>query len=73
MRRVLLCLLSCGVAFLSTALGDEPSDQAANEAAIRKAAASYVEAFNKHDAQALADQWSPDAVYLNRSTGSRSL
>ena len=69
MRRLLLCLISCGLAFLSTALGDEPSGQAANEAAIRKAAASYVEAFNKHDAQALADQWSPDAVYLNRTTG----
>ena len=69
MRRVLLCLLSCGVASSSTALGEEPSDQGASEAAIRKAAASYVEAFNKHDAQALADQWSPDAVYLNRTTG----
>jgi uncharacterized protein (TIGR02246 family) len=30
---------------------------------------SYVQAFNKHDAKALADHWSPDAVYLNRSTG----
>ena len=69
MRRVLLCLLSCGLAISSTALGEEPSDQGASEAAIRKAAASYVEAFNKHDAQALADQWSPDAVYLNRTTG----
>jgi uncharacterized protein (TIGR02246 family) len=50
-------------------LGQEPGDQAASEAAIRKAAASYMEAFNKHDAQALADHWSPDAVYLNRTTG----
>ena len=32
-------------------------------------AASYVEAFNKHDAAALADHWSPDAVYLNRTSG----
>ena len=31
--------------------------------------ASYVETFNKHDAKALADHWSPDAVYLNRTTG----
>ena len=30
---------------------------------------AYVEAFNKHDAKALADMWSPDAVYLNRVTG----
>jgi uncharacterized protein (TIGR02246 family) len=28
-----------------------------------------VEAFNKHDAKALADHWSPEAVYTNRSTG----
>ena len=28
-----------------------------------------MKAFNKHDAKALADAWSPDAVYLNRTTG----
>jgi len=53
----------------ASALAQQPSDQSTDEAAIRKAAASYVEAFNKHDAQALADHWSPDAVYLNRTTG----
>jgi uncharacterized protein (TIGR02246 family) len=47
----------------------EPGDQSANEAAIRQAAASYADAFNKHDSQAVADHWSPDAVYLNRATG----
>jgi uncharacterized protein (TIGR02246 family) len=31
--------------------------------------ASYVQAFNSHDAELLADHWSPDAVYLNRTTG----
>jgi uncharacterized protein (TIGR02246 family) len=29
----------------------------------------YTEAFNKHDAKAVAEFWSPDAVYQNRSTG----
>jgi len=53
----------------ASALAQQSIDQAADEAAIRKAAASYVEAFNKRDAQALAAHWSPDAVYLNRSTG----
>jgi uncharacterized protein (TIGR02246 family) len=53
----------------NTLRGEEPNDQSANEALIRKAAASYVEAFNKHDAQAVADHWSPDAVYLNRTSG----
>jgi uncharacterized protein (TIGR02246 family) len=47
----------------------QPSEQSADEAAIRQAAASYAEAFNKHDAQAVAELWSPDAVYLNRITG----
>ena len=28
-----------------------------------------MQAFNKHDAKALSDAWSPDAVYLNRTTG----
>jgi uncharacterized protein (TIGR02246 family) len=73
MRRVILCLLGCGVALSSTALGQEPSDQAASEAAIRKAAASYVEAFNKQDAKAVADHWSPEAVYLNRTTGEEAI
>jgi uncharacterized protein (TIGR02246 family) len=69
MRRALLGLLCCGAAFTSPSWGQQPVDQSANEAAIRKAAASYAEAFNKHDAQALADHWSPDAVYTNRTTG----
>jgi uncharacterized protein (TIGR02246 family) len=69
MRRVSLLLMILGVTGANSLLGQEPSDQSQNEAAIRKMAASYVEAFNRHDAKALADHWSPDAVYLNRSTG----
>jgi len=49
--------------------GQQPSGQSADEAAIRASAASYVQAFNRHDANALAEHWAPDAVYLNRSTG----
>ncbi len=41
----------------------------ADETAIRNSVKTYVEAFNKHDAKALADLWSPDAVYLNQVTG----
>src|SRR6476469_3168303 len=54
-------------------LAQQPSNQSTDEAAIRKAAASYVEAFNKHDAKALADLWSPDAVYRNRTTGEETV
>jgi uncharacterized protein (TIGR02246 family) len=54
---------------VAAAIGAEENPQAAEEAAIRQAAASYAEAFNKGDAKALADHWSPDAVYTNRTTG----
>jgi uncharacterized protein (TIGR02246 family) len=40
-----------------------------DEAAIRAVGEAYVAAFNKGDAVALADYWSPDAVYVNRITG----
>jgi uncharacterized protein (TIGR02246 family) len=69
MKRIFLCLLSLMVSGAGQISGQQPPDQSAEEAAIRRTAASYVEAFNKHDAQALANLWSPDAVYLNRSTG----
>ena len=69
MRRVKLLLMILGIVGTSRVYGQQPSDQSANEAAIRKMVASYVQAFNRHDAKALAEHWSPDAVYLNRTTG----
>ena len=69
MRTNLLCLLAIGTLGSGPLWAQQPSDQSTDEAAIRKTAASYVEAFNKHDARALAELWSPDAVYLNRMTG----
>lgn len=68
MKRVLLAgaLIAYCVAAVT---GAEERPQGADEAAIRKAAAAYAEAFNKHDAKALAEHWSPDAVYTNRTTG----
>lgn len=58
---VLLCLGALGRA--------RGADQAADEAAIRQAVESYVNAFNQGDAKALAALWSPEAVYTNRLTG----
>jgi uncharacterized protein (TIGR02246 family) len=69
MRVSLFLCLFWSIAFASFSSGQETPGQSADEAAIRKAAASYAEAFNKHDAKALAAHWSPDAVYTNRSTG----
>jgi uncharacterized protein (TIGR02246 family) len=68
MKRVSLFLLFLAFG-LSQLCGQQPADQSADEAAIRKTAASYSEAFNRHDAKALAELWSPDAVYINRGTG----
>jgi uncharacterized protein (TIGR02246 family) len=45
------------------------ADQAEDEAAIRKSVESYTEAFNKQDAKALAQHWSPEAVYTNPLSG----
>ena len=69
MRRILLFLVILGVGGTCGVFGQQPNEQSADEAAIRKMVASYVEAFNRHDAEALAEHWSPDAVYLNRTTG----
>lgn len=62
-RVVVACCASC------LALNVCRADQAEDEAAIRKNAEAYVEAYNKHDAKALAAMWSPDAVYMAPSTG----
>lgn len=54
---------------LASAIGAEADRQAASEAAIREAVASYVAAFNEANAQALAALWSPEAVYTNSLSG----
>ena len=69
MKRMLLTVLSSGGRLAVGALADASAEPSPDEAAIRKRVTAYVEAFNKHDAKALADFWSPDAVYLNRVTG----
>jgi len=69
MRHIFLFLMFLGVVGTSRLHGQQPNEPTTNEADIRKMVASYVQAFNKHDAKALAEHWSPDAVYLNRATG----
>src|SRR5262245_9840236 len=45
------------------------ADTAADEAAIRENAKQYVIAFNRRDSKAMADMWSPDAIYTDPTTG----
>src|SRR6185295_3313753 len=49
------------------------ADQADDEAAIRKSDDAYVEAYNKHDAKALAALWSPKTVYVDPETGNEAV
>jgi len=69
MNRILLCLVVLGGTAVNRSFGAQPGEPSGDEAAIRKADEAYVTAFNNHDAKALADAWSPEAVYLNRATG----
>jgi uncharacterized protein (TIGR02246 family) len=64
-------LLAFGLSFTMTGL--LWADQAEDEATIRTAAESYVQAFNAHDAQALGAQWSSQAVYINPLTGDQAV
>jgi hypothetical protein len=69
MKRVLLFLIVLGGAVVNWSFAGQPGELTADQAAVRKADDAYVKAFNKHDAKALADAWSPEAVYLSRVTG----
>jgi uncharacterized protein (TIGR02246 family) len=68
----LFCIpIVCGLAWLSPK--SCRADQAEEEAAIRANAEAYVAAYNKHDAKAVAAMWSPDAVYMDPSTGDAAI
>jgi len=61
----------CFLIAISTNVGR--ADQADDESAIRKADDAYVEAYNKHDAKAIAGMWSPEAVYVDPETGEQAV
>jgi len=54
---------------LTNSANDETSG--AQDKAIMKLVDSYVAAFNKGDAAAVAEHWSKDGVFVNRTTGDR--
>lgn len=54
---------------MSTAVANaEPADE---EAEIRSQVELYAAAYNNRDAQGLAEFWSPNAVYMDLTTGER--
>ncbi len=71
-RQPFMCLV---IVCCSTLLGPSVcmADPAEDEAAIRKSDAAYIEAYNKHDAKALAALWSPEAVYVDPDTGDEAV
>ena len=64
---LLVCCMSCFASNVCRA------DQAEDEAAIRRNDDAYIEAYNKHDAKALAAMWSPEAVYVDPETGEEAI
>jgi uncharacterized protein (TIGR02246 family) len=62
------CAIVCFVAHLLAPISSR-ADQAEDDAAIRKNAEAYAAAYNKRDAKGVAAMWSPDAVYMDPSTG----
>jgi len=67
MKRLIVTLSAVAVLTAATAWAKDPDQKGKDEAAIRKAVASYVDAFNRGDARALASQWSDDGEYLSSS------
>lgn len=45
------------------------SDQSSEQSAIRQMVRAYVDAYNRHDADAVAQLWSPEAVYTDPDSG----
>ena len=77
---VMTPLIGCaGSQHDESANGGDPGSNRENEAlasgeqekAIMKLVDSYVAAFNKGDAAAVASHWSQDGVFVNRTTGDR--
>lgn len=64
LKSLVLCLA------LGTIVSSARGDDAAAEQ-VRTVLRDYVEAFNQHDAAAVAAHWSANAVYVDRETGKR--
>lgn len=65
MKRLLMMSLALIVLGVHVATAAPPDRQSADEAAIRKAVRSYVTAFARGDAKAVASHWSAEGVYVS--------
>ena len=70
MKFILTFSMSLAIGLSSLWTHAQQGDTASNdEAGVRAAGKAYVDAFHAGDAKALAEFWSPEAVYINRLTG----
>jgi uncharacterized protein (TIGR02246 family) len=69
MKRTLFPLVAMLLLATSVLRAEDAAAPSPAEAAIRESAPAYVQAFNARDSKAMAEQWSPEAVYINRSSG----
>jgi uncharacterized protein (TIGR02246 family) len=69
MKHVCIALIAVGCSLTWRSPIACRADQAEDEATIRANAEAYVTAYNSHDAKAVAAMWSPEAVYMDPSTG----
>ena len=65
------CLTVLAIGIATATLFVTASPASADEAAVRKAIASYVEAFNRADAKAVAEHWTPGGEFV--TPGGKSL
>src|SRR4051794_28917830 len=73
MTKTLFCHVAVVCFLIAISTNVSRADQADDESAIRKADDAYVEAYNKHDAKAIAGMWSPEAVYVDPETGEQAV
>src|SRR5690349_21682950 len=69
---LLLCCTGLAVSWQdTTARPAATTAQPNKDDEVRQLIKTYVDTFNKHDAKALAEFWSPEAVSVDSETGSR--
>jgi uncharacterized protein (TIGR02246 family) len=57
-------ILATVVLACTAALADQPGDQTKDQAIVKSTSQSYVDAFNRGDAAAIAQLWAPDGEYV---------
>ena len=68
-KLILATFLVVQSATFVTAHGQETADTSADEATIRANALKFVESYNRRDSRTMASMWSPEAVYMDPTTG----